>query len=198
MPTARNSDPRFDLEPPSASVRAWFFALAVVLPLAITCAALWQVFSSEVPTALVGTARVTALGSVAAVCVVALTLWWVIDRLLRRHRLLIGAHGLEIATTFHRRTLALTELDLAAARVVDLGERTELKPGLRTNGTSLPGFRSGWYRLRNRRRAFVAMTTGPRVLFVPTRNGYDLLLQPRQPQALLDQLRTLATAAERR
>lgn len=111
---------------------------------------------------------------------------------------MLGSHSFEIHTGFHRQPLALAELDLASARVVDLGERSELRSLLRTSDTAFPGFRSGWFRLRNRRRAFVAMTTGPRVLFVPTRNGYDLLLQPRQPQALLDRLRALATAADRR
>lgn len=41
------------------------------------------------------------------------------------------------------------------------------------------------------------MTDGVRVLFVPTRNGYDLLLQARQPQALLDRLRAMAYPAHR-
>ena len=79
--------------------------------------------------------------------------------------------------------------------MVDLDEHTELKPSWKTNGTALPGFKSGWFRMRNRHKAFVAMTTGPRVLWLPTSKGHDLLLQPRQPQALLDRLREMAATA---
>ena len=98
---------------------------------------------------------------------------------------------------FHRRRLTLAELRLDQARVIDLAERTGFKPALRSNGTSLPGFHSGWFRLRNRSRAFVAIAGGSRVLWLPTTRGYDLLLQPPQPQALLQHLRELAAAPAR-
>ena len=124
-----------------------------------------------------------------------LAIGWFIDRMLRRHRIALGAQGIEITTTFYRQSLALAELQLAQARVVDLDEHTELKPSWKTNGTALPGFKSGWFRMRNRHKAFVAMTTGPRVLWLPTSKGHDLLLQPRQPQALLDRLREMAATA---
>ena len=97
-----------------------------------------------------------------------------------------------IASAFYKRSLALTELKLDEARVVDLDERTELKPARKANAVDIPGFKGGWFRLRNRRKAFVAMLGGPRVLWLPTRNDYDLLLQPRHPQALLEHLRKLA------
>lgn len=194
------TDPRLDLEPPSASVHVWCFALGVLLPVAIGGVALLHSLTSDSPKSLIaGSEVLTVVIVLAGACLLTLAIWWFyLRRTLRPHHLILGSHSLEIHTGFQRQPLALSELDLASARVVDLGERTELKPLLRTHGTDFPGFRSGWFRLRNRRRAFVAITTGPRVLFMPTRNGYDLLLQPRQPQALLERLRTLATAAERR
>jgi len=95
------------------------------------------------------------------------------------------------------RVVGICELYIDRARVVDLAERTGLKPLFKTNGPSLPGFHSGWFRLRNRSCAFVAIAGGSRVLWLPTTRGYDLLLQPRQPQALLQHLRELAAAPAR-
>src|SRR3546814_5238573 len=102
---------------------------------------------------------------------------------MRRHDITLDGDGLAIRTTFYSRKLGWSELQLQQARVVDLDEHTELKPMLKTNGTSFPGLRSGWFRLRNRSKALVAMGSGPRVLHLPTTQGYDLLLQARQPQA---------------
>ena len=70
----------------------------------------------------------------------------------------------------------------------------QMKPLLKTNALALPGFYSGWFRLRNWQRAFVAISDGPRVLWLPTSESFHLLLQPEQPQALLDRLREIASA----
>lgn len=184
-------DPRLDLAP--ASARRWLFALTVVLPIAITGIALAFGMAAERPKRLIAGSEATTwavvLGGLAALVLI---LWVIIDRLLRWHRLTLDASGLDIRTSFYRRTLALAELELDAARVVALHERTEFKPMLKLNGIGLPGFHSGWYRLRDRSRAFVAITRGPRVWWIPTRKGHALLLQPRQPQALFDALRAMA------
>src|SRR3546814_8647323 len=83
---------------------------------------------------------------------------------MRRHDITLDGDGLAVKTTFYSRKLGWGELRVQQARVVDLDEHTELKPMLKTNGTSFPGLRSGWFRLRNRRKALVAMGSGPRVL----------------------------------
>lgn len=186
MPRDSHHDPRLDLEPVPASARRWLFVLAVALPAAITAIALAAGTTA-------GDAA-TAAAILAGVAASVLAVWWLLDRRLRRHRLYLGRDGIEVVTTFYRQSLSLSELDLARARVVDLRERRELRPLLKTNGLALPGFRSGWFRLRDRSRAFVAMARGPRGLFLPTRRGHALLLQPRQPQALLDALRAMAEA----
>ena len=80
------------------------------------------------------------------------------------------------------------------ARVVDLDEQVELRPTLKTNGFSIPGFHSGWFLLRNRRRTFVAIGNGRRRLWLPGSGRYDLLLEPVDPAALLARLRELAAA----
>ena len=194
---AANGTGRWQLQPPGGAAKSFLFALTMLLPLGITLAALWHAFDGG-PLRLIGDSRgltlAITLGGVAALTV---PMWWILHRALARHHIVLGEHAIEVTTTFHRRALALSELRIDQARVVDLDERTEFKPLLKTAGTSLPGLRSGWFRLRNREKALVATVGGKRVLWLPTRNGYGLLLQPYNPQALLDALRTLATHAAR-
>jgi hypothetical protein len=59
-------------------------------------------------------------------------------------------------------------------------------------GTGLPGFSAGWFRLRNGNKALVYLTDGSRAVYIPTRNGYDVLLSPQQPDAMLVELRRRA------
>jgi hypothetical protein len=87
------------------------------------------------------------------------------------------------------RRFSLADLDLAAAEVVDLSARPDLRPLLRIAGTRLPGFRSGWFWLRDKRRAYVLMGGSARVLRVPRRDGAQLLLGVARPDALLAALR---------
>jgi hypothetical protein len=117
--------------------------------------------------------------------------------MLKRHRLQLDVGGLEIATTFYKQRIPLADLKLDAARVVRLDEHPDLKPMLKSNGYALPGFRSGWFRLRNWQKAFVATSDGERTLWLPTTRGLGLLLQPRDPQRLLDRLRELASLPTR-
>ena len=87
-----------------------------------------------------------------------------------------------------RRT-TVAALDLDAARIVNLDEVRELQPVFKFSGTSLPGYRSGKFRLRNRQRASLLLTEWRRVLVLPRRDGGPILLSAQKPDALLDALR---------
>jgi hypothetical protein len=189
-----DTPPALQLVPASGRARAWLIVLTMGVP---TMAAAIGVASRRVPTAafLWGTGNVAVDALLAAAAVVLFTgaIAALLAVMLRRHRLALTADGLDIVTTFYRQRVRLSDLRLDEARALDLDEHPELKPLLKTNGYSLPGFRSGWFRLRGFQRAFVALADGRRVLWIPTRAGYGLLLQPRQPQALLERLRGMAT-----
>ena len=182
MSSAHDRDP-MALVPAPSSARTWLFALVVGLPVVLIGASALGGGQAE-------DAAVTwrALGGAALFC---LLLWAILSALLGRHRLSFDDTGMEVATTFYRRHFTRADLDPDAARVIDLGERPEYRPMLRTNGLGLPGFRSGWYRLRNGNRALVAVAGGQRLLWIPTRAGHDLLLQAHDPHALLERLRAL-------
>jgi hypothetical protein len=184
--------PALQLQPVTARTRLLVAVLVVALPLLIAATAMALLDRSQQK--LIGdSATLTLTCLVALVGAIALAIDWG----MRRHRLTLDADGLEVATSFYRRRLALAELQIDQARVIDLDERTEFKPVVKTNGTSLPGFHSGWFRLRNMRKALVATVGGKRVLHLPTTRGFDLLLQPRRPQALLERLQELAAARPR-
>jgi hypothetical protein len=184
--------PALQLQPVTARTRLLVAVLVVALPLLIAATAMALLDRSQQK--LIGdSATLTLTCLVALVGAIALAIDWG----MRRHRLTLDADGLEVATSFYRRRLALAELQIDQARVIDLDERTEFKPVVKTNGTSLPGFHSGWFRLGNMRKALVATVGGKRVLHLPTTRGFDLLLQPRRPQALLERLQELAAARPR-
>ena len=111
---------------------------------------------------------------------------------LRRRRVSLDNGVLAIAAGLNTRRIAIGEIDLGGARIVDLREHTDLKPMLKVMGTSLPGYDAGHFRLRNRSKAFLLLSDRTRVLVLPEKSGRKLLLSLEQPQALLDELRRVA------
>ena len=136
----------------------------------------------------------SALAAVGGVVLPALLIGLAIRKRMQGHRLVLRATDVGVATGAHRQLIAYAELDLERARVLDLDEQLEFKPRLKTNGISLPGFQTGWYRLRNGNRALVARSGGKQALWVPTTRDFGLLLQPQvPPRKLLQALREAAT-----
>lgn len=116
---------------------------------------------------------------------------------LQRRSVAIDGHVLRIAAGFSSATISLDALDRASARIVDLQDERGLRPLLRTSGTSLPGFRAGHYRLYDRSRGFLLLTSHRKVLVLRERNGRTILLSLVRPQALLDALDTGASDRRR-
>lgn len=87
------------------------------------------------------------------------------------------------------RGFALDSLDLEHARVADLRQDSALQPTVKLIGSRLPGFRSGWFRLRDGHRAYVLSTSSSRHLYLPRQDGSALLLGVERPEALLQALR---------
>ena len=192
------NDHALQLVPAGGRSRAYLFALTVGAPVLATMVGMVM---GHAPTGEswwgIGNRGADALIAMLVVALVTGAIALFLDRLLKRHRLLLDADGIEVATTFYKQRIAFAEMKLETARVIRLDEHPELKPLLKSNGYALPGFRSGWFRLRNWQKAFVATSDGERVLWLPTSRGFGLLLQPRDPQRLLDCLRERVSAPAR-
>ncbi len=105
----------------------------------------------------------------------------------------VSAEGLRIEGGFYSRTIAASAIELESIRVVDLAETPELGLKRRTNGTSLPGLKAGWFRLRNGDKALVFVTDQRKVIFFRTTESYSVLLSPGEPAQLAEALGRMAS-----
>ena len=118
-----------------------------------------------------------------------LVLFFVIGWLAKRRAVAFDGSVLDVLATFYRRRIPVQEIDLDKARVIDLGEHTAWRPLWKTNGFTMPGFSSGWFRSRGWTRMFCLVTDRQRVLLLPVRAGGVLLLSLKRPTELLDAMR---------
>ena len=101
----------------------------------------------------------------------------------------VTPEGLKLVGDLWGRTIPYESLLLDDARVVDLRAEPELQPRARTMGTGLGGFAAGWFRLANKEKALVYLTDRRRVLYLPTNEGYLVLVSSAEPERLLAALR---------
>ena len=107
----------------------------------------------------------------------------------RHVRCQVSVDGLRVVGNFYGRRLPLEMLAPDGAKVLDLNRDTAYQMKWRTNGVGLPGYSAGWFTLRNGEKALVFLTDKRRVLYLPTRQGYAVLLSVMDPEGLLDALR---------
>lgn len=102
---------------------------------------------------------------------------------------MVDAEGLRIRTAMYGRTIPLDQLDVGRATTVDLKQQSDYRPTVRTNGSGMPGFHTGWHRLSNGEKALLVVTARDRVAYIPTYDGYSLLLSVTEPDRLISRLR---------
>jgi hypothetical protein len=111
----------------------------------------------------------------------------------------IARRSLIINGTKYGGPVALSNLVVEESKVVDLTKEKELRPRLRTMGIGARGYKSGWFKLQDGRRALVHVTDPTRVLYIPTLSDYVLLLSVNDPGQFLSALKEgNATKFERR
>ncbi|MDI1251950.1 hypothetical protein [Thermomonas sp.] len=175
-PATRN----FTVTPPPTYAIAFLVLIGGVVPLAALGFMLW---SGNPPLD-----RLTQVSPALGIIPVVLALLFFAMK--RRSVTLVG-HVLDVRAALFRERTPIADIDLDHARLVDLAERMDLRPAVKTMGMSLPGFHAGHFRLRGKLvKAFCLITDRQRVLWLPLHNGTDqLLLSVERPQALLDALR---------
>ena len=101
----------------------------------------------------------------------------------------ITPESLRIGAALYGRSIPLASVDRGAARAVDFTASPELRPRWRTSGVGLPGYLAGWCRLVDGEKALVFLTSREKAVYVPTTEGYALLLSPQDPTAFLSALK---------
>jgi len=110
----------------------------------------------------------------------------------RHTRCEVSPEGLRIAGGLYGRRIPLEALRPDAAKVTDLKKDPACGIKWRTNGIGLPGYNAGWFRLQNGEKALAFVTDQRRVLYLPTREAYSLLLSVENPEGLLAAVRAAA------
>ena len=103
-----------------------------------------------------------------------------------RPSVVVDDSTLVLKAPFYGRSIPLSELRLEGARVVNVDSNSDLRPRLRTNGLGLPGLGVGWFKLANGEKALLALSSRDRVTYIPTDQGYALLLSVERPEAFLE------------
>ena len=172
----------FAVTPPPS--HAWMvMAMLLLLPAVAVVAIFLFVEKTPNPQAASGMGIALLVIALAAIaCVIGL----------KRRRVQLDGQTLKIVAGLFSHRLPVDRIDLEHARIVNLDERNELRPTLKTFGMSLPGYQAGYFRLRDKLgKAFCLVTDRRRVLWLPQRDGKEqVLLSLEQPQALLDALRS--------
>lgn len=91
-------------------------------------------------------------------------------------RFVISPQGFRIRAPLYGRTIPMAALETQKARVLDLSKDQVYRPAWRNNGLGLPGCGMGWFTLKNNEKALVFLTSPSQVVYLPTKEGFSLLL----------------------
>jgi hypothetical protein len=97
----------------------------------------------------------------------------------------LSEQGLRILGDLFGRLIPRTSLRVEGAELVDLKREKTHRPYLRTMGVGLPGYSSGWFRLRDRGKGLLSVADPSRAVHLPTNDGYTLLISPADPERFL-------------
>jgi hypothetical protein len=100
--------------------------------------------------------------------------------------------GLQITGDIYGRTIAVGSLVVDGAKILDLDHDTDYRLKWRTNGAGLPGYKAGWFKLRNGEKSLVFVTDTRRVVYLPTTEGYSLLMSVAKPSEFTQALAGIA------
>lgn len=104
----------------------------------------------------------------------------------------VSPEGVNIRGGLYGRQIPMRSLVLDGARPVNLNTDTALKFSWRTNGIGLPGYCAGWFQLKNGQKALAFITDRSSVAYIPTREGYVLLLSVADPESLIASLKRVS------
>jgi hypothetical protein len=103
----------------------------------------------------------------------------------------LTAHALVIKDRFYPATINAADVDVANVRVVGVEGSSEWRPTLRTNGFATRHYRSGWFRVAGGKTVRMYRADGSRLVLLPPKgNGTPVLLEVKDPEAFVEDLRS--------
>lgn len=99
----------------------------------------------------------------------------------RRTLFTLSKDGLVVSHTMYGRSIAASDLVINEAKVLDLTRDTEYQGKWRANGFGLPDYSLGWFSLRNKEKALLFVTDKQKVVYIPTKAGFSILLSTSSP-----------------
>ncbi|NOQ95392.1 MAG: hypothetical protein GQ555_02110 [Desulfobacterales bacterium] len=108
----------------------------------------------------------------------------------------ISKEGLNIRGGFYKRLIPAESIIVEKSKQIDIGKESSYKPILRTNGIGLPGYASGWFKLRNGEKALLFITNPSRVVYIATREGYSVLLSVQDAERFLQLIGNVSKDAD--
>jgi len=109
----------------------------------------------------------------------------------RNTKFVISEQGLRIKGCLYGRSIPKDSIITQDMQIVDLLYNDTYRPTRRTNGVGLPGYLEGWFRLSNGEKALLFLTEKTRVVYIPTKGGYSVLLSVAEPEAFLQEINQL-------
>jgi hypothetical protein len=122
------------------------------------------------------------MGGVALLLILMAALFVWIAFSTRQAQVTVSDRGLEIAGGMYGRTIPAASLLVDEARVLHLGRDRDYQLKWRTNGVGLPGYAAGWFKLRNGEKSLCYVTNQRRVVYIPTTEGYSVMLSVDRPE----------------
>lgn len=106
----------------------------------------------------------------------------------RHMQVVVSPEGITINGSPYGRTIPAEVLVPKEARTITLDKGSPYRLKIRTNGVGLPGYHTGWFKLQNGDKALAFVTDPERVVYLPTKEGYIVLLSVAEPEAFLEAL----------
>ena len=100
----------------------------------------------------------------------------------------VSEMGLRIRGDIYGRTIPAASVVLDKLQVLNLTRDSAYALKRRTNGASLPGYKSGWFRLVNGEKALTFVTDPTRIIYIPTRDGYTVLVSVAEPERVKEKV----------
>ncbi|MDQ7826877.1 MAG: PH domain-containing protein [Candidatus Eremiobacteraeota bacterium] len=95
---------------------------------------------------------------------------------MNRVSFVLSAEGLRIRSALYGRFIPSRAIMKDKAEIITLSKDNPLNPSWRSNGIGLPGFAAGWFRLKNKEKALLFLTTSSNIVYIPTSEGFSVML----------------------